>query len=85
MKTSVHRTFYRCEENLNWQREAASPLANLLSQVNNLLDTIIGNLGLEVLELVSLLWQFALDLLAKFNAGHDISSHSLEVVLAEAT
>jgi len=70
---------------LHRQREGASPIGNLLSQLEDLGHAVVGDLGLEVLELVGVLGQLGLDLLAEVDALYDVPGHSLEVVLAEAT
>lgn len=71
--------------NLDGQREGGSPLADLLAEVLDLRDGIRGNLGLEVLELVGLLGQLALDLLGEVDGLVDVASHALEVLLAQTT
>lgn len=71
--------------NLDGEREAAGPSSNLLLEVGNLVDSAAGNLGLEVLELVSLLGKLALDLEAQLDAGVDVVGNLLEVLLASAT
>lgn len=71
--------------NLHGQREGASPGSDLLLETVDLLDRAGCDLGLEVLELVGLLGQLALDLLAKFDAGVDVLSNLGEVLLTKAT
>jgi hypothetical protein len=80
-KTSNHR-YWRL---LNWEREGASPLGNLLSESQNLRHGIAGNLCLEVLELVSLLWKFGLLALADLNCLVNVSCNTLEVGFTQST
>lgn len=71
--------------NLNGQREGAGPLGNLLAESQNLGDAVIGDLGLEVLELVGLLGKLTLDLLAESDGLVDVAGNALEVVLTHTT
>lgn len=70
---------------LNRQREGLTPAGNLLLQVVDLLNLATGDLGLEVLELVGLLGQRTLDLLANLDGLINVGSHTLKVSNTEAT
>ena len=71
--------------NLNRERVGAGPLSNLLAQVQNLRDSLRGDLSLEVLESVGLLGEFSLDALADVDGLVDVAGNALEVLLAHAT
>src|SRR5699024_2464586 len=60
-------------------------LGNLLAEGEDLRDGIGGNLGLEVLELVSRLGELSLDALADFDGLVDVLSNTLELFLTHAT
>lgn len=68
---------------LNWKRESAGPSSNLLTQAQNLRNRLAGSLGLEILELVSLLGQTSLDALADLDGLVNVSDNTLEVLLSE--
>jgi hypothetical protein len=70
---------------LNGKREGAGPGGDLLAEVVDLSNVAASNLGLEVLELVSLLGQSALDLLADLDAVVDVRGDALKVLDAKAT
>lgn len=71
--------------NLNGQGEGAGPVGNLLAESQDLRDGVRGNLGLEVLELVGLLGELTLDLLAEGDGLVDVAGNALEVLLAHTT
>lgn len=70
---------------LDGQRVGAGPSSNLLAKLQNLRNGVGGNLGLEVLELVGLLGELALDLLAEVDGLVDVAGNALEVVLGHTT
>lgn len=70
---------------LNRERVGAAPGRNLLLEVVDAGNLATGNLGLEVLELVGLLGQSTLDLLADLDALVNVGGDALKVLLAEAT
>lgn len=69
---------------LDGQWKSDRPSGNFLLQGSNLGHLAGLDLGLEVLELVGLLGQLGLDLLAQLNARVDVVCDALEVVFAEA-
>jgi hypothetical protein len=70
---------------LNGEREGVAPGGNLLSVVVDLLDLAAGDTGLEVLELVGLLGESSLLLLANLDGLVDVLGDTLELLLAETT
>jgi len=76
---------HQCQLNLNGQREGAGPLGNLLAESEDLRNSLGGNLGLEVLELVGLLGELSLDALADLDGLVNVLSNALEFFLAHAT
>lgn len=70
---------------LDGKREGDSPGSDLLLQAVDLLNFTRSDLGLEVLELVVLLGELALDLLAQLDAGVDVAGDLLEILLAETS
>lgn len=75
---------YPSARRLDGEREGNGPSGNLLLEAVDLLDLTASNLGLEVLELVGLLGQLGLDLLAQLDARVNVGCDFLEVFLAEA-
>lgn len=70
---------------LDGQGVGAGPVGNLLAESQDLRDSVRGNLGLEVLELVGLFGKLALDLLAEGDGLVNVAGNALEVLLAHAT
>lgn len=70
---------------LNGEREGGSPGGNLLAQLQDVRDGLGGNLGLEVLELVGLLGERTLNILADLDGLVDVVSDALEVLLTHTT
>lgn len=70
---------------LNGKRESVTPRGDLFSVVVDLLNLTAGNTGLEVLELVSLLGESSLLLLADLDGLVNVLGDTLELLLAEAT
>jgi hypothetical protein len=70
---------------LDGKGEGDSPGGNLLLQAVDLVNLAGCNLCLEVLELVGLLGQLGLDLLAQLDACVDVVGNLLEVFLAETS
>lgn len=70
---------------LHGQGEGASPGGDLLLEAVDLINGAGSDLGLEVLELVGLLGQLTLDLLAELDADVDVVGNLGEVLLAETT
>lgn len=70
---------------LNGEREARRPLGDLLLELVDAGNLAAGNLDLEVLELVGLLGESGLDLLAELDALVNVVGDALKVGLAEAT
>ena len=71
--------------NLDGKGEGAGPLSDLLAQGKDLGDGLGGNLGLEVLELVGLLGELTLDLLAEVDGLVNVTGNALEVLLTHTT
>ena len=70
---------------LNREGEGAGPGGDLLPEVVDAGDLTAGGLGLEVLELVGLLGQARLDLLADLDTLVNVGSNTLKVLLAKTT
>ena len=70
---------------LDGEREGDGPGSDLLLEAVDLFNLTGGNLGLEVLELVGLLREVGLDLLAQLDDGVDVVGNLLELLLAETT
>jgi hypothetical protein len=70
---------------LDGKRESVAPRGNLLLKVVNLLDLAAGDASLEVLELVGLLGESSLLLLADLDGLINVLADTLELLLAEAT
>ena len=70
---------------LDREREGVAPGGNLLSVVVDLLDLAAGNTGLEVLELVGLLGEGSLLLLADLDGLVNVLGDTLELLLTETT
>lgn len=70
---------------LNREGEARAPGGDLLAEVVDLSNVAAGNLGLEVLELVGLLRERRLNLLADLDGLIDVGTDALEIGLAKAT
>lgn len=70
---------------LDGEGESAAPSRNLLLEGVDALDITSGDLGLEVLELVGLLGERSLDLLADLDGLVNVLGDTLKVLLAEAT
>src|SRR3569833_4456679 len=70
---------------LHGERESVAPSGDLLLEVGNLLALAAGHLHFEILELVGLLGQGGLRLLADLDGLVDVGGDGLEVLLAEAT
>lgn len=68
---------------LNWEWESRSPCDDLLLDLLDLWDTL-SNLGLEVLELVGLLWQLGLNFLCDVDQLVDVPNDPLKVLLSES-
>jgi hypothetical protein len=73
------------EVRLHGERECACPSGDFLLHVVDLGDFATGDLCLEVLELVGLLGQLALHVLADLDAGVNVICDADEVLLAHAT
>lgn len=69
---------------LNGEREGDSPGRDLLAEFVDASNLAASNLGLEVLELVCLLGQGALDLFADLDGLVDVGGNALKVLLTEA-
>lgn len=70
---------------LNGKREVIAPRGNLLLEVVDLLDLTAGDASLEVLELVGLLGESSLLLLADLDSLINVLADTLELLLPEAT
>src|SRR5688500_12091921 len=70
---------------LDGEGEGEAPVRDLLLGLVDAGNLAAGDLEPEVLELVGLLGQGSLDLLAELDAGVDVGSDALKVSLAEAT
>jgi hypothetical protein len=70
---------------LDGKREGAGPVLDLLLEGVDFGDLAAGNLDLEVLELVGLLGELALDVLAELDGLVDVSSYPLKVLLTKTT
>lgn len=70
---------------LNGEREGTTPGSNLLPVVVDFLDFTAGNASLEVLELVGLLGESSLLLLADLDSLVNVLADALELLLTEAT
>jgi hypothetical protein len=70
---------------LNGEREGTTPGSNLLLEVVDLLDLAAGTASLEVLELVGLLGESSLLLLADLDSLVNVLADALELLLTEAT
>lgn len=73
------------DANLNGKGESAGPGRDLLAELQDLRDGVRGDLGLEVLELVGLLGEITLDLLAEGDGGVNVAGNALEVLLTHTT
>lgn len=69
---------------LNGKGEGAGPLRNLLAELVDAGDLAAGDLGLEVLELVGLLGEGSLGLLADLDGLVNVLGDALKLLLAEA-
>lgn len=70
---------------LDREREGVAPRGNLLSVLVDLLDLAAGNTGFEVLELVGLLGEGSLLLLADLDGLVNVLGDTLELLLTETT
>lgn len=70
---------------LDGKREVVAPRGNLLLEVVDLLDLTAGDASLEVLELVGLLRESSLLLLADLDSLIDVLADTLKLLLSEAT
>jgi hypothetical protein len=73
------------DSRLDWERESHGPGRDLLLQALDLVHLARCDLRLEVLELVSLLWQLTLDAIAQLDAGVNVVGDLLEILLAETS
>lgn len=76
--------FLTKKQHLDGKREVSDPVGNFVSDIGKTLITL-SNLGLEILELVSLLGQVLLDLNSKLDSLINVANNALEVLLAETT
>lgn len=70
---------------LNGEREGRGPVGNLLAELVDAGHLARGNLGLEVLELVGLLGESSLDLLAQLDGLVNVLGDALKLLSAETT